>query len=356
MSLVTARRMLRKGLFASVVATIAAGAGSCDSMIYDKEGDCAVHYRMNFRYTANMLNTDAFGSQVTIINLALYDKDGKMAFRTRREREKSQTNDYYIDLDVAPGTYDIIAWCEGDALIKDALSFTLTGQEDNAGINSSGATLQLQGNDNGLFSCNDIRPLYYGCLRDVEFPDTYGVVEIPPVPLTKDTNHILIQLQNMDGLPLDPSILSFELEGFNSELDWQNSLKGNLHFWYKPWSVTSSFTPVGEKDPDTRGSLADSELPSGVQAEITTGRILADKEQYLVIRNLNDGKRILRIPLVEYLLLVRGKYTLGNTAQDYLDIYDDYSLVFFIDENYTWLKSRILINGWRVVPPQSEKV
>ena len=31
-------------------------------------------------------------------------------------------------------------------------------------------------------------------------------------------------------------------------------------------------------------------------------------------------------------------------------------MVFFMANGYTWIKSRILINGWRVVPPQTEEV
>ena len=38
--------------------------------------------------------------------------------------------------------------------------------------------------------------------------------------------------------------------------------------------------------------------------------------------------------------------------QNYLDCYDDFTMMFFIGEGMTWVKTRIYINGWRVVPPQ----
>lgn len=38
-----------------VLALVALGVTSCDSAIYDSEGDCSVHYRVGFRYTKNEL-------------------------------------------------------------------------------------------------------------------------------------------------------------------------------------------------------------------------------------------------------------------------------------------------------------
>ncbi|MDE6557166.1 MAG: FimB/Mfa2 family fimbrial subunit, partial [Duncaniella sp.] len=74
MTLSTASRFLNKMLLATAVAGMGLTAASCDSLIYDDQGDCSVHYRLTFKYTANpMLLTsavpdDAFGSQVDELN------------------------------------------------------------------------------------------------------------------------------------------------------------------------------------------------------------------------------------------------------------------------------------------------
>ena len=68
---------------------------------------------------------------------------------------------------------------------------------------------------------------------------------------------------------------------------------------------------------------------------------MAGMEQTLTIRRTDTGETIIRIPLIEYLMLVRAEYD---------------SMIFSIANGYTWIKSRILINGWRVVPPQTEEV
>lgn len=344
MKLPNASRFFVKSLMTVAVSITAMTMSSCDSLIYDDMSDCSTHYRVSLRYVKNILDADAFGSQVTEVNLALYDKQGNMVLHKKEQRTPTPENNFYIEVDVLPGTYDIVAWCEGKSVTEDAVSFLLSGQ-DNGSLRQSGASLPLQEGTSGKFSGKDINRLYYGMERDVEFIDKFGVIDIEPVYLTKDTNHITISLQNVDGSVLDPDIISFELEGSNSELDWNNSLVGNAEFKYVPWSMVPTFAVTGAE------TKADP-VANGVKAELTTGRIMADVEQILTVKRTDTGETIFKIPLVEYLMLVRNEYQQATSDQDYLDRYDDFTMVFFLQDGYTWIKTRILINGWRVVPPQ----
>lgn len=348
MKLPNTSRLIKKGIFLSSIASLSMVLASCDSMIYDDQGDCSVHYRVSFRYTKNILNTDAFGSQVTQINVAIYDKNGKMVLHKTEERSLTPDNNYYMDVDILPGTYDILAWCEGKSAIPDATSFLLSGQSLQSTMTESGAQLTLSAGNGGQYSDKDINRLYYGFSRNVEFIDSYGVVNVEPVYLTKDTNHIIITLQNVDDSEIDPDNISFELSGQNSQLDWQNNLVGDEKFTYYPWSKKSISSTVEELS-----VRSDNDIPNGVIAELTTGRIMADVDQTLTIKRVDTGETIFSIPLVEYLLLVRSNYEQATSNQDYLDRYDDFTMVFFMQDGYNWVKSRILINGWRVVPPQN---
>ncbi len=352
MILSTAGRLLRNSVITMVISAIAVALSGCDSLIYDGEGDCSVHYRLSFRYSKNILNADAFASQVTDVTVAVYDKQGRMVCRRTESRQPTTDNNFYIEVDLLPGTYDIIAWCQGRSIVEDAISFALQGQDAGDAITSSGAVLPVGGTTGNPVVNNDINRLYYGMLTDVEFPDTYGTVDIEPIQLIKDTNHITVQLQNMDGKPLDPEAVVFELEGANSSLNWQNALTGSQRFTYRPWSVISTTSSITSALAGSR-VVAD-EVPSGLQAEFTTGRIMADVPQQMTIRQRSSGETILTFPLVKYLLLVRGYYEQATSDQDYLDRYDDFTMVFFVDEGYTWINSRIYINGWRIVPPQDE--
>ncbi|MDE6522597.1 MAG: FimB/Mfa2 family fimbrial subunit [Muribaculaceae bacterium] len=345
-------RFLLKGTMLSALVAIAGALTSCDSVIFDEQGDCSVHYRLSFRYTKNILNADAFGSQVTDVNVAIYDSNGTMVYKITESRDLTTDNDFFIDVDIDPGRYDIVAWCEGQAVADDAISFTLEGQNLGDAMTLSGANLPLSEENGTLFSDKDIKPLYYGSLTDVEFPDSYGIVEIEPIPLTRDTNRLTVQLQNLNGAPIDPAILDVKLEGSNSSINYENQIIGNTKFTYTPWYIRSTYSDP-EMTPATRPSVADGDIPNGVQAELSTGRFMVGVEQQLTISLKDTGDKILSIPLVQYLLLVRGQAQQTISAQDYLDRYVEFSIVFFIDEAYVWDRSKIYINNWRVVPPQN---
>ena len=62
-----------------------------------------------------------------------------------------------------------------------------------------------------------------------------------------------------------------------------------------------------------------------------------------------DGETVVSVPLIDYALLVKGKYSRELTDQEYLDYQDEYSMVFFLDERDRWIDSYIYINSWRVV-------
>ncbi|MDE5790800.1 MAG: FimB/Mfa2 family fimbrial subunit, partial [Muribaculaceae bacterium] len=124
---------------------------------------------------------------------------------------------------------------------------------------------------------------------------------------------------------------------------------------YHPWSLsggTASFFPEDQPDLSTRAQTD----VNAVVGELTVGRLMADrrKDVALTVRNSHTGANILSIPLIDYLLLVKGHYYSENgispmSDQEYLDRQDDYPLTFFLDENDHWIKTVIYINSWRVV-------
>lgn len=336
-------------LTTAIAACCAAMAlASCDSAIYDKEGDCEPRYALSFRFTKNVLNADAFGPQVTDIHVAVYDPDGKLILSQSEHRDPTVENDYRMPLDLQAGSYDIIAWCEGPAMTQGAVHFTLAGQEPGDDIFSSAAFFNPQGSQQtGYRFADDLVPLFYGRAVGITCnASDQGDITFPPIYLTKDTNVITVMLQNIGGQPLDPYMLDFAISAENSMLNSANSLTASeIEFQYLPWDKTALKATLTDGD--------SSDTPDGVKTEFTTSRLLADHEQRLTVTRKDTGDRIIDIPLIEYLLLVRSNYQQAQTEQDYLDMVDAYSLVFFIGDNYEWMKSRILINGWRVVPPQS---
>jgi len=84
---------------------------SCDSAIYDDEGDCTARYRVPLTFTRNILNADAFASQVTgQVRLYAFDSSGRLAFSRTEEVLKLRDNEghYAMEVDLDPGTYRIL--------------------------------------------------------------------------------------------------------------------------------------------------------------------------------------------------------------------------------------------------------
>lgn len=351
------KKTMQTALTAFLIAGAATGISSCDSMIYDDQGDCTVHYRVPFRYVRNVLGADAFGPQVSDISLYVFDKSGHLVLHKKESRALSVENDYYMDVDLLPGKYDMLAWCEGQSLNPDATHFSIDNPDAPSAIEELGVTLPLLGTAPGLYSDLDITRLYHGIVYDVECDEVdYGYIDLPAIYLTKDTNHLSVLLQNADGYPLDKDLFIFSLDAANSQLTYLNDVTGYPEFEYRPWSVETTYASFDQNESEARATMEDTELPSGVLAELTTGRLMADREQYLTVRRADNGDVVIRIPLIQYLLMVKGKYNGINGDQNYLDCYDDFTLMFFIGEGMTWLKSRVYINGWRIVPPQDTEL
>ena len=254
-----------------------------------------------------------------------------------------------MDVEILPGEYDLLAWCEGESLVPEAVSFAIG---DGTAMSDFNASLPLSGTAPSLSSNSDIHRLFHGIATDVEFPEHWGTTTVGPVYLTRDTNHLSVLLQNVDGNPLDASEFDFAISGKNNRLGWNNDvLSTSDSFIYTPWSVEQTYSSFDR--PDARGTIDDSLLPAGVLAEFTTSRLMADMPQRLTVTRRSTGEEVLSIPLIDYLLLVKGKYNKIEGDQNYLDCYDDYTMMFFLSEGMTWVKTKIYINGWRVVPPQN---
>lgn len=325
---------------------------SCD--IYDDAGDCSVHYKVPFTYTMNIQGEDAFAGQVSKVTLYVYDLTGNLVLRKTEEGDALKVPGYAMDVDLQPGTYNMLAWCEGDPTYEPPTAFVI-GADDSA-ITGLSATLPLVGTGNEPECNKDIVPLFHGCNLDVELPDTYGDVYLPTMDLTKDTNIINVSIENIDGTDISPDALTVFIETDNSEMNWDNSLNGSRAFRHTPWCVTQ-FSSIREDD-DSNGAVDDESLSpvTGFLAEFTTGRLMVNRKPMLVIHRSSDSHDI-RLDLVQLLCMVRGHYKGNYTDQQYLDRMDFHELIFFVDGNLNWYTANgILINGWKVVPPQGENL
>lgn len=316
---------------------------SCNSIIYDEEGDCTVTNKLQFVYDKNMKFADAFKHEVTSVSLYAFDKTtGKLAWQTTDKGDALAQDGYAITLPLSAGDYDLVAWCgldnetsEESFTVKQMTVGTSTCADLSCSLN------RKHDNDGKAYTDSYLYPLFHGQLslslpnRDDGGEYTYKM------PLTKDTNHLRIILQHLSGKDVDVSKFSFTLEDENGLLDYNNEPMDDEAIAYHEWNKESGAAGV-----ETNGN-AQTSIKVAI-ADLTVSRLMVDHKVYLTIRNA-DNKVVLKIPFIDYALLVKGKYNEDIDDQDYLDRQDEYSMTFFLDEKDDWNDAFIYINSWRVV-------
>lgn len=313
---------------------LGAPLASCDSLIYDDNDDCRLDLRVKFTYDYNMKFADAFSHEVKTVHLYAYDESGTLVL------DKTATvrgADYTMDVnELKPGVkYSFYVWAEGESR-TDTWTY---------GSSSSAAGLTATLSESGSTVTKDITPLFHGTLAGAEFAAKYNETQTVTVPLVKDTNNVLVMLAEQNGETLNPEDYTFTITdpAGNTRFNYDNSLYASGSVVYSPWS-----TYTGEAGYEEGTSV------NAVIAEFTVSRLMADREKSVRLTVTNrDGEKIIDIPLIDCLLLVKGKYNESMSGQEYLDREDTYKLTFFISKG-KWISAAIYINSWRVVWQSTE--
>ncbi len=311
---------------------------SCDSVIYDYEGDCESYYKVRFRYDYNMKFADAFAHEVNTVTLYLIDENGDVVWQKTESGEPLASGYYEMSVDVDPGTYDLLAWC-GTA---DKGSFTIPQTDYGKELT---CTLEREHSaDGAAFVDEDLDRLFHGYLPNQIFSDKEGTYYYT-VPLVKNTNNVRVVLQHLSGAPVDKDKFTFTITDDNGAMDWDNSLLEDEPLTYYAWRTDSGTAGIVDSEEAGGGTHAF----SAVIAELTVARLMADKEPRFTVTNNETGEVVFSIPLVDYALLVKGFYNRDMDDQEYLDRQDEYNMTFFLDEGDRWMDTYIYINSWKVV-------
>lgn len=321
----------------------------------DSEG-CEPTYRVRFRYDRNMKFADAFAAEVEEVTLHLTDPDGSLVWSKTESGSRLAQEGYAMEVDAPPGRYTLVAWCSSAQ--PSTFSAWSDGTHDGLQVHF-GTERHPDGTEH---IAHKLDRLYHGRETDVEFPDTDGGEYIYTIPLTKDTNHLVITLQQLSGEPIDHSLVQFEITDDNAHLAADNApLTGSpltYHQWYS--QTVSADISTGQLPAagipsliGTRG--ADNSKFAGVVAELTTSRLMAGSNARLHVYRTDTGATIASVRLIDALLLVMGVDNSRRlTPQQYLDYKDEYNMTFFLDENHRWLNGLLQIESWRVVYADQE--
>lgn len=256
-----------------------------------------------------------------------------------------------MEVDVAPGTYDLVAWCGS----TDRNSFAIPAgpvrkQEWTATLNRDRAS-------DGAFVREDLDRLYHGYLPAQLFAKAEEGVFTYTMPLTKDTNNVRVVLQQLSGEAMARDRFTFRITAENGRMDWNNELLSDEPITYYAWHQQSG--TAGVDVPDMPGTITSL---SAVVAELTTARLTVrdrtraagddfpdERRMYLTVSD-NDTQRVVaRVPLVDYALMVKGENRRDMDDQEFLDRMDEYNLVFVLDANMRWVSMSVNIHSWKLV-------
>ena len=309
------------------------------SHIFEYEGDCEVYYDIRFKYDYNIKYADAFANEVRSLALYIFDEDGILIEKVvTTDKEELSKEDFHIRLELPAGCYTLLAW----GGLGEEESFDMLADEEigRTRIEELQVRMHRAYDDEGrAYSDKDLAPLFHGIMEldVVSEPGTYKKT----MSLMKNTNVVRIVLNEMSGHAMDSKNFTFEITDHNGLYDYDNTRLDDEAITYKPWYIEEIYADFDESS--TRSTNINTVL-----AELTIGRMMATESPILRVLNSQTGEQILRLPLAEYMLLIKGNYHKAMGDQEYLDRQDEYSLTLFLDEG-KWMSTQIVINGWRVV-------
>lgn len=290
---------------------------SCTS-IDETLPECRLYVR--FRYDYNMEFSDAFASQVNRVDVFVFDKDGTFVMKKSEQGETLGGGSYCMPLPLPAGEYRIAAWA--------GMSDDFEMPEPVAGKTTLEDLTVRMKREESLVHNKALNPLWYGGVQAVSFTGRQEQTET--VSLIKDTNKFRFILQKSGpGEELDINDCLFEIRADNGYYDWNNDLLDDDMISYRPYYL--------EKVEDV-----------GIVVEMNTMRLLEHKKVYLTLTRKSDGKELMKIDLIPYLLLTKME---GHNipAQEYLDRQSEYAIVFFYNpELLNFLSTKIVINGWTI--------
>ena len=299
----------------------------------DSLDECGLY--LHFTYDYNMAYADAAAREIDRIDVLVFDADGVYLFTKTAAQDELSGADYTLSFfeELSFGTYTFLTWggLSDDFSLQDVRTQTpelVSGQTRMEDIR-----LKMTRDQNADREAK-LHPVWYGAPRSITYDPRAGR-RTYRIDLVKDTNHFNIALteENSSGSGVGELLLyTFEVISNGYDLyDMDNMPVGRDEFSYLPYSISST-----EDYTETWGKLS-------------TGRMLEDDTQTLVVRSAHDNSILWKIDLIR--LLSRTKPDDIETVQEYLDRQDDWSLVFNYKGgtgDWGFIAVSVVINGWTI--------
>lgn len=320
----------------------------CSSWIYEDIDECPSGLNLRFVFNYNLLEADAFSSQVKSVHVWVFDDDGNFVWSGAENGSILAEPGYIMSTPLEAGTYNLVSWCGLD----DNADFDLQTYQPRS---REELEVRLKAVDNGgqAESSSRFKNLFHGVTEFSYAPDPMRPsIKTVTVPLVKDTNTIAVMLSNLDGTAIDSNDFTASITYADSWLAWDNQVEtASPTITYKPWSTLygqTSLSPIDQPQETVRTTLL---------YEFSMSRLLASGEKaWLDVVRVADNIPVIHVPIIDYFLIEKGNRYDRYDNQEYLDRRDDYSALFFLDADHNWyMAAGVYINSWAIVPPQYNK-
>lgn len=344
---------------------------SLASCVKEDLDDCPVpatsKVALQFDYTYNIKEADAFSTEVKNINVYVFDKDGKFINSYTESSDQFETGHTMEIRDLKDGKYTIVC------LARDCQSIPRTSEDERefsfASLIPDVSTIDdltaKMGKEN--FENNKDFAALYTAQTQIDFKrlddnGKEGNIVVGNLSLMKCTKSYRIVL-----LPYDNNQTDFKPENFDIRIEGSAAWLDHQGRKYKNQSKAITYLPYNQehrKNYNGENTLVEDEpIDQALVYDLTSSRMFERKsddirtqeqsaydDKRIIITDLRDkGKpKVVFNHSLPWLLALCGERKGKDWKdQEYLDRQDQYVLTFYVPDNRDYnLDARVKVNGW----------
>lgn len=327
---------------------------------------------LQFDYTYNVKQADAFAAEVKNINVYAFDENGKFFDSYIESREKFETGHTMEITGLKDGKYTFVCLARDRQVMSraedDEMEFSFASLTP--GVSTIDDLTERMGKDNGEEIKNDKEfAALYTAKTQVDFQrlnqnGNEGTVVTSTLSLMKCTKTyriVLLPYEN-DQADFKPENFDVRIEGSAAWLDHKGEKVKNEKITYLPYNMErranydGAHTEVNE-EPVDQALIYD--LSSSRMFERQSDRRAVrdgDKSKYddkrIIITDLRDKDHPIELfnhSLPWFLALCGEKVNQNWDNQEYLDREDHYVLMFYVSDKRDYnMITKVNVNGWNV--------
>lgn len=327
---------------------------------------------LQFDYTYNVKQADAFAAEVKNINVYAFDENGKFFDSYIESREKFETGHTMEITGLKDGKYTFVCLARDRQVMSraedDEMEFSFASLTP--GVSTIDDLTERMGKDNGEEIKNDKEfAALYTAKTQVDFQrlnqnGNEGTVVTSTLSLMKCTKTyriVLLPYEN-DQADFKPENFDVRIEGSAAWLDHKGEKMKDERITYLPYNMErranydGAHTEVNE-EPVDQALIYD--LSSSRMFERQNDRRVVrdgDKNDYddkrIIITDLRDKDNPIELfnhSLPWFLALCGEKVNQNWDDQEYLDREDHYVLMFYVSDKRDYnMITKVNVNGWNV--------